>query len=89
MDAFRFLIQIQEFVRTGDLNSKVVQVFWEKFSMKISPTTADETRGAVLLIGMVAGYIFCTVLELILISIYAYPQSSLLVLCFLILSVCF
>jgi len=49
---------MQEFVRTGDLNSKVVQVFWEKFAMKISPTTPDESRGAVLLIGMVAGYAY-------------------------------
>ena len=58
------MVQIQEFVRTGDLNSKVVQVFWEKFAMKISPTTADESHGAVLLIGMVAGYdrFYCIIL---------------------------
>jgi len=56
VETFCFVVQIQEFVRTGDLNSKVVQVFWEKFAMKISPTTADESHGAVLLIGMVAGY---------------------------------
>ena len=59
------MFQIQEFVRTGDLNSKVVQVFWEKFAMKISPTTADESHGAVLLIGMVAGYIFGIILKLV------------------------
>lgn len=44
-------------MRTGDLSSKVVQVFWEKFAMKISPTTASESRGALLLIGMVAGFV--------------------------------
>ena len=35
----------------------MIQVFWEKFAMKISGTTTAESRGAVLLIGMVAGYV--------------------------------
>jgi condensin complex subunit 1 len=46
---------IQEFVRTKELGPKVIQVFWEKFALKISPTTQQESRGALLLIGMVAG----------------------------------
>jgi len=49
--------------------------------MKISPTTADESRGAVLLIGMVAGYVFC-IASLFL--TYAVTQkTSSLITCFL------
>lgn len=54
----RFLLQVQDFVRTEELNSRVVQVLWEKFAMKIPQTTEEESRGALMLLGMVAGLDF-------------------------------
>jgi len=47
--------QIHEFIRTGELNAKVIQVLWEKFALKIMPTSTAESRGALVLIGMAAG----------------------------------
>jgi len=49
------LCQVQEFVHTGELNSRVIQVLWEKFAMKIAQTSVAESRGALMLLGMAAG----------------------------------
>ncbi len=46
---------ICEFVQSGDLESKVIQVLWERFSRKIPNTTTAESRGALTLLGMAAG----------------------------------
>lgn len=58
------LCQVQEFVRTEELNSRVIQVLWEKFALKIPQTSAAESRGALMLLGMAAGSVpemSCTV----------------------------
>jgi condensin complex subunit 1 len=46
---------IQEFVRTGDIGQNVIKVLWEKFAMKIPATTSDESRAALVVLGMAAG----------------------------------
>lgn len=53
-----FSFQVQDFVRTEELNARVIQVLWEKFAMKIPQTTEAESRGALMLLGMAAGLDF-------------------------------
>lgn len=49
------LFQVSEFVRSKDLDSHVVQLLWERFAMKIPNTAVEESRGALVLLGMAAG----------------------------------
>lgn len=44
-----------EFVKTKDLSQGVITVLWERFALKIANTTAAESRGALVLLGMAAG----------------------------------
>eukprot|EP00058_Branchiostoma_floridae_P028443 XP_002613934.1 hypothetical protein BRAFLDRAFT_283981 [Branchiostoma floridae] len=46
---------ICELVRTSLLTSGVVTLLWERFALKIQGTTAEDSRGALLLLGMAAG----------------------------------
>ena len=41
-----------ELVKLGDLDNKVIQVLWERFTCKIEGTSDAESRGALLLIAM-------------------------------------
>ncbi|XP_041377786.1 condensin complex subunit 1-like [Gigantopelta aegis] len=46
---------IVELVKSGDIGSSVIQMLWEMFTLKISNTPPEESRGALSLIAMVAG----------------------------------
>ncbi|XP_013415078.1 condensin complex subunit 1-like isoform X2 [Lingula anatina] len=46
---------IAEFVKSEDLGHGVIQMLWEKFTLKIQGTTAEESRLALVLLGMAAG----------------------------------
>ncbi|XP_077998535.1 condensin complex subunit 1-like [Glandiceps talaboti] len=46
---------VGELVHSQDINSHVIQVLWERFAMKISGTTEEDSRAALVLIGMAAG----------------------------------
>ncbi|XP_070560344.1 condensin complex subunit 1-like [Ptychodera flava] len=45
---------ISELVSNQEINSHVIQVLWERFTMKIQNTTVDESRAALILLGMAA-----------------------------------
>ena len=47
--------KVCEFTKSGELDSNVIQILWERFAMKIPNTTASESRGAVILLSMAAG----------------------------------
>lgn len=42
-------------MKAGDLGQSVIQMLWERFTMKIPGTTVEESRAAVQLIAMAAG----------------------------------
>ena len=42
-------------MKSGELGQNIIQMLWEKFTMKIAGTTPDESRAAVQLIAMAAG----------------------------------
>ena len=44
-----------ELVRSGEIDNRIIQTLWERFSKKIPDTTDAESRGALLLISMAAG----------------------------------
>ncbi|XP_060583069.1 condensin complex subunit 1-like isoform X2 [Ruditapes philippinarum] len=46
---------IVELMKSGELGQNVIQMLWERFTMKIAGTTPDESRAAVQLIAMAAG----------------------------------
>ena len=46
--------QITELVKSGDIGQNVIQMLWERFTMKIPGTTPEESRAAVTLIAMAA-----------------------------------
>ncbi|XP_052761140.1 condensin complex subunit 1-like isoform X1 [Mya arenaria] len=46
---------IVQLVKSGELGQGVIQMLWERFTMKIPGTTPDESRAAVQLISMAAG----------------------------------
>ncbi|XP_053379231.1 condensin complex subunit 1-like [Mercenaria mercenaria] len=46
---------IVELMKSGELGQSVIQMLWERFTMKIAGTTPDESRAAVQLIAMAAG----------------------------------
>ena len=48
-------LQVIELMKSGELGQSVIQMLWERFTMKIPGTTADESRAAVQLISMAAG----------------------------------
>lgn len=52
-----FHVQVMELVKSGDIGQTVIQMLWERFTMKIPNTSPDESRAAVQLISMVAGYV--------------------------------
>ena len=49
------MLQVSELVQSGDLDQSIVQVLWEKFSLKLPNTTPAESRGALQLLSMAAG----------------------------------
>ncbi|XP_060069329.1 condensin complex subunit 1-like [Ylistrum balloti] len=44
-----------ELMKTGDLNSTVMKILWERFTLKIPNTSAEDSRAAILLLSMAAG----------------------------------
>ncbi|GAB1602175.1 hypothetical protein Ahia01_000496400 [Argonauta hians] len=46
---------VANFVKSGDLDNSLIQVMWERFTMKIPNTTPQESRAALNLIMMAAG----------------------------------
>jgi hypothetical protein len=36
-----------------------LQVMWERFSLNTPDTSEDDSLAALILLGMVAGYVFC------------------------------
>ena len=44
-------------MKTGDIGQNVIQMLWERFTMKIPGTTAEESRAAVQLLSMAARYV--------------------------------
>lgn len=46
---------IMELMKSGELGQSVIQMFWERFTMKIAGTTPEESRAALQLIAMAAG----------------------------------
>ncbi|KAI8500241.1 meiotic chromosome condensation [Branchiostoma belcheri] len=46
---------ICELVRSSLLSSGVVTLLWERFALKIQGTTSEDSRGALILLGMAAG----------------------------------
>ena len=45
---------LKELMDSGDITNTHIQILWERFSMKLSNTTPDESRAAIQLIGMLA-----------------------------------
>ncbi|XP_074654081.1 condensin complex subunit 1-like isoform X2 [Tubulanus polymorphus] len=43
-----------EYVKNGDITEPVIKLLWERFTMKISNTTSEESRAALVLLGMAA-----------------------------------
>ena len=54
------LDQMGQLMQSGDLSQQVIQVLWERFTLKIPDTTPQESRAALLLISMVAGSVVDT-----------------------------
>ncbi|XP_033731463.1 condensin complex subunit 1-like, partial [Pecten maximus] len=46
---------MMELMKTGDLNSTVMKILWERFTLKIPDTSAEDSRSAILLLSMAAG----------------------------------
>lgn len=46
---------IVEFVKSEELDSTVIQMLWERFTMKVPNTTPEDSRAALLLLSMAAG----------------------------------
>lgn len=46
---------VKEFVKSGDINSHVIKVLWEKFTKKLADTTDEESHSCLMLLSMAAG----------------------------------
>ncbi|OWF35443.1 condensin complex subunit 1-like [Mizuhopecten yessoensis] len=46
---------MMELMKTGDLESTVMKILWERFTLKIPDTSAEDSRAAILLLSMAAG----------------------------------
>ncbi|KAK3602734.1 hypothetical protein CHS0354_017179 [Potamilus streckersoni] len=46
---------IVELVKSGEISSTIIQMLWERFTMKVPNTTEGNSRAAVVLLAMVAG----------------------------------
>ncbi|XP_076315224.1 condensin complex subunit 1-like isoform X2 [Tachypleus tridentatus] len=46
---------LEEFMKSGDLNSTVIQVLWERFSKRGPSVTSQDSHAALVLLGMAAG----------------------------------
>lgn len=46
---------IVEFVKSEELDQSVIQMMWERFTMKVPNTTSDDSRAALVLLSMAAG----------------------------------
>ena len=45
---------VSEFMKSKDLPSEAIQILWEYFTIKHANTTEDESRAALLILGMAA-----------------------------------
>ncbi|CAH1774609.1 unnamed protein product [Owenia fusiformis] len=45
-----------EFAKSEDIDSGVIKMLWERFAKKVPNTSDEESRGALLLLGMAAGH---------------------------------
>ena len=45
---------VSEFMKSNDLSTQAIQILWEYFTMKHANTTEDESRAALLILGMAA-----------------------------------
>lgn len=52
---YKYVLQIVEFVKSEELDSTVIQMLWERFTMKVPNTTPEDSRAALLLLSMAAG----------------------------------
>lgn len=50
-----FCFQIVEFVKSEELDQSVIQMLWERFTMKVPNTTQQDSRAALMLLSMAAG----------------------------------
>ena len=55
--------QMGQLMQSGDLSQQVIQVLWERFTLKIPDTTLQESRAALILISMVAGSVMLSTLQ--------------------------
>ncbi|XP_067659519.1 condensin complex subunit 1-like [Haliotis asinina] len=46
---------IVEFIKSGEIGPPVIQMLWERFTLKVLNTTASDSRAALLLLSMAAG----------------------------------
>ncbi|XP_033119867.1 condensin complex subunit 1-like isoform X2 [Anneissia japonica] len=46
---------VVQFVKSNDIPKQAIQLLWERFTMKLEATTEEESRGAIIIIGMAAG----------------------------------
>ncbi|XP_046579520.1 LOW QUALITY PROTEIN: condensin complex subunit 1-like [Haliotis rubra] len=47
---------VVEFIKSGEIGPPVIQMLWERFTLKVPNTTASDSRAALLLLSMAAGY---------------------------------
>lgn len=48
-------VLVHEWVNNGEMDKECIQVMWERFSMKLPNTTEDDSKAALILLGMVGG----------------------------------
>ncbi|XP_071110071.1 condensin complex subunit 1-like [Haliotis cracherodii] len=46
---------VVEFIKSGEIGPPVIQMLWERFTLKVAHTTASDSRAALLLLSMAAG----------------------------------
>lgn len=46
---------LREWVKAGDMDKDCIQILWERFSLKLPDTSEDDSRVALILLGMVGG----------------------------------
>ena len=44
-----------QLMSSGEVHSSVIQMLWERFTMKVANTTSEESRCALILLTMAAG----------------------------------
>lgn len=48
-------VLVHEWVKNGDMDRECIQILWERYSMKLPDTTEDDSRAALILLGMAGG----------------------------------